>query len=96
MRFSTRFNPFFRQKRQATNASGMIRSVAITFQVRPNPLDPFSEMLFATREIVRLGLAKKAAATPWGIFAEGVPANRLEDLRSHVASMGANRWWVAN
>jgi hypothetical protein len=74
----------------------MIKCVTIELGIRPNKVDPFSETLFAAREVVKLGLAKNAEAMPWGIRAVGVPANRLEDLRSHAKSMGASRWWIAN
>jgi hypothetical protein len=74
----------------------MIKSVTIELGVCPNKIDPFAEALFAARDVVKLGLAKSAEAMPWGIRAVGVPANRLQDLRSHAKSMGASRWWIAN
>lgn len=96
MRISTRFRPLLRKSEYATSDSRMIKSIFIKFRVRPNSLDPFTATLFAAREVVKLGLAKRAVATPWGIYAESVPANRLKDLRSHSKSMGASRWWIAN
>ena len=71
-----------------------IKSVTIELSVRENKLDAISESLFAAREVVKLGFAKDAVAMPWGIQVVGVPANRLDDLKHHAKSMGANRWWV--
>ena len=71
-----------------------IKSVTIELSVRENKLDAISESLFAAREVVKLGFAKNAVAMPWGIRAVDVPANRLDDLKYHAESMGANRWWV--
>ncbi len=76
--------------------SKMIKSVTIELCTRDNKIDPIAETLFAAREVVKLGLAKDAIATHWGIQAIGVPENRLEDLRNHAQAMGANRWWVSN
>ncbi len=73
----------------------MIKSVTIELSVRENKIDVISEMLFAAREVVKLGLAKDAQAMPWGIRAIGVPEHRLDELKEHAQSMGANRWWVA-
>ena len=71
-----------------------IKSVTIELSVRKNKVDAISESLFAAREVVKLGFAKDAVAMPWGIRVVGVPANRLDDLKNHAESMGANRWWV--
>ena len=96
MRFSNTVTRLFIPVTQRHSKSRMIKSVTIQLSVRPNKIDPFAETLFAAREVVKLGLAKNAEALPWGIRAVGVPANRLEDLRSHAKSMGASRWWIAN
>jgi len=72
----------------------MIKSVTIELSVRENKIDVISEMLFAAREVVKLGLAKDAQAMPWGIRAIGVRADRLADLQQYAASMGSKRWWV--
>jgi len=74
----------------------MIKSVTIELSVRENKLDVISEMLFAAREVVKLGLAKDAQAMPWGIRVIGVRADRLDDLQQHAASMGAKRWWISD
>jgi len=74
----------------------MIKSVTIELSVRENKIDVISEMLFAAREVVKLGLAKDAQATPWGIRAVGVRADRLADLQQHAALMGAKRWWISD
>ena len=79
---------------QRLKTKNKIRSVTIELSVRENKLDPISESLFAAREVVKLGFAKDAVAMPWGIRVVGVPANRLDDLKNHAESMGANRWWV--
>jgi hypothetical protein len=71
-----------------------IKSVTIELSVRKNKVDAISESLFAAREVVKLGFAKDAEAMPWGIRVVGVPANRLDDLKYHAKSMGANRWWI--
>ena len=73
----------------------LIKNVTIELSTRQNKLDPVSETLFAAREVVKLGLAKDAIAMPWGIQAIGVPTHRLNDLRNHAKSMGANRWWIS-
>jgi hypothetical protein len=85
------FNTLERLKKEK-----VIKSVTIELSVRQNKVDPIAETLFAAREVVKLGLAKDAVAMPWGIRAVGVPEHRLEDLRNHAYSMGANRWWVSN
>ena len=74
----------------------MIKSVTIELSIREDKLDTISETLFAAREVVKLGLARDAQAMPWGIRAIGVPADRLNDLKRHAESMGANRWWIAD
>jgi len=95
MRFSRRFKAFHRiTKRNKTK--GTLKSVTIEFQARPNAIDPFSETLFAAREVVRLGLGKDAQAMRWGIRIADVPTSRIDELRSHAASMGARRWWISN
>ena len=73
----------------------MIKSVTIELSIREDKLDTISETLFAAREVVKLGLARDAQAMPWGIRVVGVPANRLNDLKRHAESMGANRWWIS-
>ena len=73
----------------------MIKSVTIELSIREDKLDTISETLFAAREVVKLGLARDAQAMPWGIRVVGVPANRLDDLKRHAESMGANRWWIS-
>ena len=95
MRFSRRFKPF-RTKNSTKNATGTIKSVTIELTLRPNAIDPFSETLFAAREVVRLGLGKHAEALGWGIRVASVPAYKLDDLRNHAKSMGAKRWWVSD
>ena len=95
MRFSRRFKALHTITKQ-TKTKGTIKSVTIEFQVRPNAIDPFSETLFAARQVVRLGLGKNAQAMRWGIRIADVPASRIDELRSHAASMGARRWWIAN
>ena len=74
----------------------MIKSVTIELSIREDKLDTISETLFAAREVVKLGLARDAQAMPWGIRVVGVPANRLDDLKRHAESMGANRWWISD
>jgi hypothetical protein len=74
----------------------LIKSVTIELSIRENKLDGISETLFAAREIVKLGFAKNAEAMPWGIRAFNVPTDRLNDLKRHAESMGANRWWIAD
>jgi len=74
----------------------MIKCVTIELSIRENKLDAISETLFAAREVVKLGLARDAQAMPWGIRVVGVPANRLNDLKRHAESMGANRWWISD
>jgi len=87
--------PFLNTLKRFTRPN-LIKSVTIELNIRKNKLDAMSETLFAAREIVKLGLAKDAQAMPWGIRAVGVPANRLDDLKHHAESMGANRWWIAD
>ena len=95
MRFTRRFKAFHATTKQ-NKAKGTIKSVTIEFQVRPDAIDLFSETLFAAREVVRLGLGKDAQAMRWGIRIADVPASRIDELRSHAASMGARRWWISN
>ena len=87
--------PFLNPIKRFTRTK-LIKSVTIELSVRKNKLDGISEILFAAREIVKLGLARDAQAMPWGIRAIGVPANRLNDLKKHAESMGASRWWISD
>lgn len=96
MQFSNALTRIFLPKTRTRSESRMIKTVTIELVVGPNKIDPFAETLFAARDVVKLGLAKNAVAMPWGIQAVGVPANRLQELRSHAKSMGASRWWIAN
>lgn len=85
-----------KQKTKKSRQTRFIRSINIELCVQPKSNESLPITVFAAREIVKLGLAKRAKAIPSGIRVVGVRENQIEELLSHTKSMGASRWWIAN
>ena len=78
------------------NKSKMIKNINIELCHQPKANEALPITKFAAREIVKLGLAKRAKTIPSGIRVMGVRENHVEELLRNAKSMGASRWWVSN